>query len=167
MLLRAAVLVVALALGACATVDATSTESQSKARDARMARLYFIWPKSYMLKTGTLDIKIDGQVVGKIAPASYFFVDRPPGAYTLKVEPPLDFAYFETEVRVATGSTHYYAIHVKPAYIPVGYSAMQMRHPNLGTALPQKGGGHNFATYSLGVIDSLGGADAIAQLGGR
>ena len=65
-----------------------------------------------MLRTATFDVKVDGQVVGKIAPDSYFFVDRQPGSYTLKVEPPFDWTYFETDVQVAAGSTYYYAINV-------------------------------------------------------
>jgi hypothetical protein len=89
-----------LALTACATVSTTALESQSKQRDSRQARLYFIWPRSWMMKTGTLDIKLNGEVVGKIAPDSYFFIDRKPGTYTLRVEPPFDFTYFEADVQV-------------------------------------------------------------------
>jgi hypothetical protein len=76
-------------------------EPQRKQRDSHQARLYFIWPRSPMLRTATFDIKVDGQVVGKIAPDSYFFVDRQPGSYTLKVEPPFDWTYFETDVHEA------------------------------------------------------------------
>jgi hypothetical protein len=109
--------VVALATAACTTVSTTALESQSKQRDPRLARLYFIWPRSWMMKTGTLDIKINGEVVGKIAPDSYFFVDRKPGTYTLKIEPPFDFSYFEADVQVAAGATYYYSVNSRSATV--------------------------------------------------
>ena len=68
-----------------------------------------------MLRTGTVEIKIDEKVAGNIGPDSYFFVDRQPGTYTLKVEPPFDFTYFETDVQVAAGGTYYYAKSLKPS----------------------------------------------------
>jgi len=53
-----------------------------------------------MMKTGTLDVKVNGEVVGKIAPDSYFFIDRKPGTCTLRIEPRFDFTYFEADVQV-------------------------------------------------------------------
>jgi hypothetical protein len=49
-------------------------------------------------------------VVGKLAPDSYFFIDRKPGTYTFKVEPPFDFTYFEADVQIAASGTYYYSI---------------------------------------------------------
>src|SRR5215831_19177446 len=89
-------------LAACSTVTTIPMEPQSKQRDSRHAPLYFIWPRSAMLRTATFDIKGDGQVVGKIAPDSYF-----------------DWTYFKTDVQVAAGRTYYYAINVKAAYAPI------------------------------------------------
>lgn len=167
MLARLIVVVLGFALAACSTVDTTSMESQSKQRDARMARLYFIWPKSHMLKVGTIDIKVDGQVVGKLAPDSYFFVDRPAGTYTLKVEPPFDFTYFESDVRVAAGGTYYYGMSVKTAYIPVAAGvAVPVSHRNPGTLLQPKGSG-SLATYKLNVLDAATATSEMARLGGR
>src|SRR4051794_20937033 len=51
------------AVAACATVPTTPMESQSKPQDPRMARLYFIWPHSFMFRTRNTDIKINEQVV--------------------------------------------------------------------------------------------------------
>jgi Protein of unknown function (DUF2846) len=107
------------ALAACATVSTTPLKSQNKKSAPHLARLYFMWPRGDMLKTGTLDIKIDGQLVGKLAPESYLFVDRPPGSYTLSVEPPPDFVYFETNVQVAAGGTYYYAVNSAPTEVPI------------------------------------------------
>jgi len=101
----------ACGLAACATVSTTALEPQSKQRDARLARLYFIWPRSAMFRTATFDINVDGQVVGKIAPDSYFFIDRQPGTYALKVEPPFDgpiskpMCRSQPEGRITTRST--------------------------------------------------------------
>src|SRR5262249_9739711 len=65
----------------------------------------------------TLDIKVNGDVVGKIAPDSYFFIDRKPGTYTLRIEPPFDFTYFEADVQVAAGGTYYYSVNSRGATV--------------------------------------------------
>jgi Protein of unknown function (DUF2846) len=155
-------------LAACATVSTTALEPQSKQRDARLARLYFIWPRSAMFRTATFDIKVDGQVVGKIAPDSYFFIDRQPATYTLKVEPPFDWTYFETDVQVTAGGTYYYAINVKPAYAPItGVGVMKISHPQIGTPMPPKERGMGFATYKLNSLDPATAAAEMAKLDGQ
>jgi Protein of unknown function (DUF2846) len=158
-------LFMAFALAACATVDTTPLESQSKQKDSRLARLYFIWPKSMMFRTGTVDVKVDGQVVAHIAPDSYMFVDRAPGTYTLKVEPPFDWAYFETDVPVAAGRTYYYAINIKPVEMVMsGGGFVRLAHPNPGTLLPLKGGGTSLASYRLSSLDPATAAAEMAKL---
>jgi hypothetical protein len=163
-----AVLFIVCGLAACTTVSTTTMESQTKPRDSRLARLYFIWPRSAMFKTGTFDIKVDGQVVGKIAPDSYFFVDRPPGTYTLKVEPPFDWVYFETDAKVAAGGTYYYAINVKPAVVPItgggAVGVVAIMHPQIGTPMPPKQSGMIFATYKLNALDATTAAAEMAKL---
>jgi hypothetical protein len=139
---------VTTALAACATVNTTSMESQNKARDARLARLYFIWPRSMMFKTATFDIKVDGKIVGKIAPDSYFFSDQQPGTHTLKIEPPFDWTYFETDVQVAAGGTYYYSVHARPAQVGV---TVIRPIPDLGTPMEPKAG--RMATYKLNAVD--------------
>ena len=165
-----AALVIVCGLAACSTVSTTPMESQSKPRDTRAARLYFIWPRSAMFKTATFDIKVDGQVVGKIAPDSYFFVDRPPGNYTLKVEPPFDWVYFETDVKVAAGGTYHYAINVKPAVVPItgggAVGVVAVMHPQIGTPMPPKERGMSFATYKLNALDATTAAAEMAKLDG-
>ena len=158
----------ACGLAACATVSTTALEPQSKQRDARLARLYFIWPRRPMFRTATFDIKVDGQVVGKIAPDSYFFVDRQPGTYALKVEPPFDWTYFETDVQVTAGGTYYYAINVKPAYAPItGVGVMKISHPQIGSPMPPKERGMSFATYKLNSLDPATAAAEMAKLDGQ
>ncbi len=152
---------VTFALAACVTTT-TPLEPQSKQRDARQARLYFIWPRSAMLRTGTVEIKIDEKVAGNIGPDSYFFVDRQPGTYTLKVEPPFDFTYFETDVQVAAGGAYYYAINVKNT--TGGVVTAMMLPANLGTGMAPKGGGISFATYKLNSVDPAAAAAEMARL---
>jgi hypothetical protein len=160
--------VVTLALGACATVSTTTTESQSKQRDPRTARLYFIWPRSWMMKTGTLDIKINGEVAGKIAPDSYFFVDRKPGTYTLRIEPPFDFSYFEADVQVTAGGTYYYSVNSRGGStgpLAGGGFVTLNPTPTTGTAIESKSG--TFATYRLRSMDAAAAAAAMRDLDAR
>lgn len=160
-----ALILMSYALAACATVSTTPMESQTRQRDPRVARLYFIWPQSAMLKTATFDIKIDGQIVGKIAPDSYFFVDRQSGTYALKVEPPFDWVYFESNVKVEAGKTYYYAINVKPAVAPVGSGLIvAIAHPQIGTPLPPKDRSMVFATYKLNALDQATATIEMAKL---
>jgi hypothetical protein len=152
-------------------VSTIPLESQGKQRDVRQARLYFIWPRSAMLRTSTFDIKVDGQVVGKIAPDSYFSVDRPPRTYTLKVEPPFDWVYFETDASVLAGGTYYYAITVKPAVVPIigggAIGVVAVVHPQLGTPMQPKERSLNFATYTLRTLDPATAAVEMAKLESR
>jgi hypothetical protein len=152
---------VTFALSACATATIAPMESQSKQKDARLARLYFIFPHSLMLRTYSYEIKVDGQSVGKLVADSYLFVDRSPGTYTLKVEPPtFDFAQFETEVKVAADGTYYYAISVRP---PPG-AFYTLITPHVGTPMEPKGGGISFASIKLNSVDPATAAAEMAKL---
>ncbi len=152
------------ALAGCGTVPTTAIESQSKPKNARMARLYFIWPRSMMLHNGTIDIKVDGQVVGKIAPDSYFFVDRPPGTHSLRVEPLFDFVYFDADVQVAAGGTYYYAVNMKSTEVPlVGGGFVTLSQPQHGTPMQAKSGGM-IATYRLKTLDAAAATTEMAKL---
>ena len=158
----AAVCFLAFALAACATVSTTTQESQKKQRDPRLARLYFIWPRSLMMKTGTLDIKVNGEVVGKIAPDSYFFIDRSPGTYTLSEEPPFDFAYFKADVHVAAGQTYYYSVNSRGATVgPLTGGGFVTIQPTPTTGAPMEAKSGTMATYKLRAMDS---AVAIAAM---
>jgi hypothetical protein len=150
-----------VALVACSTVSTTTLEPQSKQRDPHLARLYFIWPRSAMMKTGTLDIKVSGEVAGKIGPDSYFFIDRKPGTYTLKVEPPFDFTYFEADVQVAAGGTYYYSINSRPATIGLVGGGFATMHPTPTTGAPIEAKSGGSATYKLRAMDA---ATAVAAM---
>jgi hypothetical protein len=156
------------ALTACATVSTTTQESQSKQRDPRSARLYFIWPRSWMMKTGTLDIKVNGEVVGKIAPDSYFFIDRKPGTYTLSIEPPLDFTYFQADVQVAAGGTYYYSVNSQAATVgPLAGGGFVSMNPTPTTGAPLEAKSGTMATYKLRAMDAAAAAAAMKDLDAR
>lgn len=164
----AAVMLVVLA--GCATVSTTALESQRRQRDPHLARLYFIWPRSAMFKTSTLDIKVNGEVVGKIAPDSYFFIDRKPGTYTLGIEPPFDFTYFKTDVQVTAGGTYYYSVNSRGG-ATVGplsggaFVTIPNPTPTTGAALEAKSG--TMATFKLRVMDAAAATAAMKDLDAR
>jgi hypothetical protein len=154
-----------IVLAACATVSTTTQESQSKQRNPGLARLYFVWPRSAMFKTGTLDIKVNGEVVGKIAPDSYFFVDRRPGTYTLRIEPPFDFSYFESDVRVTAGGTYYYSVNSRGAAVALsGGGVVEIPNPTPVTGAPMEAKSGTFATYKLRAMDAASATAAMKDL---
>jgi hypothetical protein len=108
-------------------------------------------------------LRYQGRWTGRrqIASDSYLFVDRQPGTYTLKVEPPFDFTYFETEVQVAAGGTYYYAISVRPG---AGGAFQEFVQPHPGTQMQPKGGGISFASIKLNSLDPATAAAEIAKL---
>jgi hypothetical protein len=155
----------AIASAACATVSTTTSESQNKQRDPRLARLYFIWPRSAMLKTSTLDVKVNGEVAGKIAPDSYFFIDRKPGTYTLRIEPPFDFTYFEADVQVTAGGRYYSSVNSRGATVPLsggGFVAIPNPTPITGAPMEAKSG--TMATYKLRAMDAVAAIAAMKDL---
>jgi hypothetical protein len=109
-------------------------------------------------------MKINGQNIWEIAIASYLFVDRPPGTYTIEVAPPVDWGKFQTDVQVAAGQTYYYAITANSAYAPIGHGAVvELSDRCLGTPMSSKDSGLNLTTFRLNVLDAVAGA-AVANL---
>jgi hypothetical protein len=102
----AAAVCLAVQLSGCAAPAAL--ESQSKQRDARLARMYFLRDRGPPVPA---EIKIDHQVVGTVVSGSYFFVDRPPGKHLLSSGTSLSMAY-EAEVQVEAGQSYYFGIGV-------------------------------------------------------
>jgi hypothetical protein len=157
--------ILALALAACATVSTTTLESQSKQRDPRTARLYFIWARSWMMKNGTLEIKVNGEVVGKIAPDSYFFVDRKAGTYMLRIEPPFDFSIskptrrFQLVAPTTTLSTRGGA-----TVGPLAGGGFVSMNPTPTTGAPMEAKSGTLATYNLRAMDAAAAAAAMKDL---
>lgn len=108
-----ALLGLAWMLAACAATS-SAIESQSRAKDARSARMYFMREQGVLGAMGGAvgaEVKVDGKPVGSVTNGSYIFVDRPPGTYKLSVQSGLSMA-FETEARVESGGTYYFNIGV-------------------------------------------------------
>jgi hypothetical protein len=129
--------------------------------------VYFIWPRSMMMKTGTLDIKVNGEVVGKLAPDSYFFIDRKPGTYALGVEPPFDFTYFEADVQIAAGGA-YYSINMRSTTVgPLAGGAFVTMNPTPTTGTPMQAKSGTLATYKLRAMDAAAAVVAMKELDSR
>ncbi|MGA7810842.1 DUF2846 domain-containing protein [Bradyrhizobium sp.] len=107
------VIAVGSALQRAACAGTSALESQSKQRDARLARIYFSREKAIVGTTGgtavSAEIKVDGRNVGSVSNGSCFFIDRSPGLYRLSVGNALSIA-FEAELRVEGGQNDYLGI---------------------------------------------------------
>ena len=79
MLRLAAVAGLTLLVTACASTPTTTSEPQNRAANAKMARLYFMWP-GVVTSPWPIAITVDGAKVATMRGGTYFFVDRPPGA---------------------------------------------------------------------------------------
>ena len=140
----------------------SQTQSQSKPRDARHARLYFLREKGLI---GTeVGIKIDGKPVGSVAKGLYFSVDRPPGRYRISCVNPISMD-FETEIQIEGGRSYYFGIGTPQVAAPGqnlvnqalgGSSGRQMRATS-----PLMAGFSGAALYQ---IDATEGATVIRQL---
>jgi len=165
------VLVICLAvqsvqLGGCA--GPAALESQTKQRDVRLARMYFLRESRLVAMSGTsAEIKVDGAPVGTVVGGTYFFVDRPPGMYKLSAATSLSAAY-EVETRVEAGQTYYYGIGVPQVgpigmqlinHVTAGSSGQQMRSTS-----PLMDG---FSAAALYQFDPAAGAAVISQLSGQ
>jgi Protein of unknown function (DUF2846) len=110
---------VAFQLAACAGPSAI--ESQSKQRDTRLARIYFLREKGVLGALGgtvpAAEVKVDGKTVGTVTNGSYIFVDRSPGLHKLSVQSALTLA-FETEVQIEAGGAYYFNIGVPKTGAP-------------------------------------------------
>jgi hypothetical protein len=152
----------------CACAGTSAIESQSKQRDARLARLYFLREQGVIGALGgtvpAAEIRVDGKPIGSVANGSYIFVDRSPGPYKLSVQSGISLA-FETDVQVEAGKAYYFNIGVprtgamgtdlvNQAY--AGGSGQQMRAQS-----PLSAGFSGAVLYSL---DPSAGASEIERL---
>jgi hypothetical protein len=157
---------VAFQLTACAGTAAI--ESQSKQRDSRLARMYFLREQGVLGALGgaapAAEIKVDGKTVGSVTNGGYIFVDRSPALYKLSVQAGISLA-FETEVQAEAGRAYYFNIGVprtgaigqdvlNQAY--AGGSGQQMRAQSPLTT--------GFSAAVLYSLDPSAGAAAIERL---
>lgn len=160
----ALVLCVVAQFGGCASspIPEAALEPQSKQRDTRLARLYFLRQKGLI---GTdVGIKIDGKSVGSVAKGLYFSVDRPPGRYRISCVNPISMDY-ETEIQIEGGRTYYFGIGTPQVAAPgqnllnqalAGSSGQQMPATS-----PLMAGFSGAALYQLSATE---GAAVISQL---
>jgi len=103
----------AFLLAACAGTSAI--ESQSRQKDARQARMYFLREQGVVGALGgsvpAAEIKVDGRPIGAVASGSYIFVDRSPATYRLSVQSGISMA-FETDVQIDAGREYYFNVGV-------------------------------------------------------
>jgi hypothetical protein len=99
--------------GGCASSTmsdaAAEPQPQSRPRDSRLARLYFLREKG--LIASEVGIKIDGKQVGSIDKGLYFWVDRSPGHYRLTCVNRFG-ADYETEIQIEGGRSYYFGVGV-------------------------------------------------------
>jgi hypothetical protein len=135
---------------------------QTRPRDSRLARLYFLREKGLV---GTeVGIKIDGKPVGSVAQGLYFSSDRPPGRYRIACVNPISMDY-ETEIEIEGGTTYYFGVGTPQVAAPgqnllnqalAGSSGQQMRPTS-----PLMAGFSGAALYQ---IDAAEGAAVVSQL---
>jgi Protein of unknown function (DUF2846) len=134
------VIAVGLAFQLAACAGTSAIESQSKQKDARLARIFFLREKGIIGAMGgtaaAAEIKVDGRTVGSVINGSYFFVDRSPGLYKLSVGNSLSMA-FETELRVEAGQDYYLGVG-SPATGAVGRDSVNVALAG-GRGEPMKG----------------------------
>jgi hypothetical protein len=124
----AAVLFGCVFLSACAST--TALESQTTARDAKMARLHFIRPSAIVGVGLSPDIKINGKQIGNLAVGSYFYADRPAGHHQLLLDHEFEPGEFKMEVTARPGEDLYFQVVqggpparfviIGPTVVPVG-----------------------------------------------
>ena len=80
---------------------------QTKPRDARLARLYFLREKG--LPGAEVGIKVDGKPVGSVTKGFYFFSEKLPGRYRIACVNPIMMDY-ESEIEIEAGKTYYFGV---------------------------------------------------------
>ena len=157
---------VALQLAACAGTSAI--ESQTRQKDSRLARMYFLREQGVIGALGgaapAAEIKVDGKSVGAVTNGSYIFVDRSPGLYKVSVQAGISLA-FETEAQVEAGRAYYFNIGV-PRTGAAGTDLLNQAYGG-GSGQPMRGQSVLNSGFSGAVFYSLdpsAGASAIERL---
>ena len=164
--LWALVFCVVAQFGGCksSTVSEVALEAppQTRPRDSRLARLYFLREKGLV---GTeVGIKIDGKPAGSVAKGFYFSSDKPPGRYRIACLNPISMDY-ETEIEIEGGKTYYFGVGTPQVAAPgqnllnqalAGSSGQQMRPTSALMA--------GFSGAALYQIDAAEGPAVISQL---
>ncbi|WP_170937127.1 MULTISPECIES: DUF2846 domain-containing protein [Rhodomicrobium] len=148
-------LLICLSLSACAST--TALESQTKARDAKLARVYFVRAKTMVGVALSPDIKVDGKGVGNLAAGSAFFIDRPAGHYKLTLDHEFEPGVYNRDITLVAGQTQYFQVVQEgrlPLYVAIGPSMV-----------PINGGGNGIeGPFQLRAIGQKEGEALIASV---
>jgi hypothetical protein len=147
---------VLMLLAGCATA---ALESQSKVQDRRQARVYIMRESTLIYSMGVAPVlKVNGQEVGRVANGSYFFVDRPPGTYTVTLETPLTPGRFKADVTLRPGATYYVKIAPRAEHLVIGL-AVGMAGQIFEAAVAENSG-----AFSVTALDQATGAAMLKEL---
>jgi Protein of unknown function (DUF2846) len=102
-----------LLLGACAKT--TAFEPQDQLLDTSQARIYFFRQTRSPSDIGgftAADIRIDGKVIGSLAPGTsvYIVADRPEGTHKITVGRAGDTAGFDADIQIEAATSYYFEI---------------------------------------------------------
>jgi len=101
-----------------------------------------------------------------LANGAYLAVERPPGRYTIRVEPVLPTGFYEADITVAPGGTYYFEI--GPGRHAAGFGIIpDLIEPGLGgnKGTPVPGRSFN-AAFRFNQLDAATGAAEVAKLKG-
>jgi hypothetical protein len=149
-----------LLLAACAASTA-GLEPQNIPLGARQARLYFLRKPTLLGRTGVaVDIQVDGQSIGTLAPGSILIADREAGQHTIAVTGIGDSTGFETDVLSAPGKSYHFEVG------PTGrLNAEELASELMGSkGRPLHGRNEENARFMFYFLDAAAGAAAVAKL---
>jgi hypothetical protein len=121
-------LALGLALSACATGPKfTELESTIPALDPSLGRI-FIYRTTVFGAAVQPNVKLNGEVVGSAVPNGFFFVDRPPGDYTVSTATEVERSVM---LGLRAGETQYVRLNIGMGFL-VGRVAPELIHPETG-----------------------------------
>ena len=147
---------VLMLLAGCATAP---LESQSKLQDRRQARVYILRESTLVYSMGAAPVlKVNGQEVGRVANGSFFFVDRPPGTYTVTLETPLTPGRFKADVTLRAGATYYVKVAPRAEHLVIGLAV------GMAGQLVEAVVAENSGPFSVTTLDEPTGAAMLKEL---
>jgi hypothetical protein len=150
-----------LLLAACA--NTTVLEPQDQPLDTRQARLYFIRQPMLTGQLGSVDIKIDGKLIGSLGTANYIAADRSPGPHKITVYGVIDPTGFEADIQIEPGLSYYFELG------PIVRMNVDLFTRDLmvttGRPIPGRGGANSPLMFYA--LDPAAGAASVARLNAR
>jgi hypothetical protein len=150
---------------ASCTATSVAIEPQSKSRDPRYARLFFLREEGFVGFAGrgpisALRVTVDKKEIGSIVAGSYIFVDRPPGRHALGIIIIGSETTFETEVQVAAGENYYFEIGFKHGGLRID-DIRREAYGSVGTPMPAI---KESPGFMFNQIDALRGEEEVKKL---